>query len=94
VLKAPQSPHVAVLSGIGRSILPAHDRRAPMAKRSCRVSVSHPRAAAHCQRSARATISDSWRPGITARRGDLGLHHVARKVGDSLAELAQVIRSS
>jgi hypothetical protein len=32
VLKAPQSPHVAVLTGIGRSILPAHDRRAPMAK--------------------------------------------------------------
>jgi hypothetical protein len=27
VLKAPQSPHVAVLTGIGRSILPAHDRR-------------------------------------------------------------------
>jgi hypothetical protein len=54
--------------------------------------VSHPRAAAHCQRPARAraTISDSWRPGITARRGDLGLHHVARKAGDSPAELAQV----
>jgi hypothetical protein len=42
VLKAPQSPHVAVLTGIGRTILLADDRRPSHGQTILPSLVSHP----------------------------------------------------